>query len=144
MKSSEAYLGFAAPFLFGFAIIWGGIALTSGPGHEGAYLAAVCFGISLLAFGLPLIRRVTLSAEGIRVRSPWTGITFVPWKDVSAVSCRRWATATIRIRAGQRLMIVVPWYLTGMRQLQGELEARVSRGVSQDAFTRYRNFLAAP
>jgi hypothetical protein len=106
----------------------------------------VIFGsfFSLLgAFAIYALRRsVTLSSEGIRSSSPWTGVRFARWTEIEAVRFREWGQ-TIRLRIAGRDRIVVPCYMTGMVELEKYMRAHLSPAVLGTTFENYKTYAAA-
>jgi len=102
-------------------------------------------GMSLLfaPFVLPtLFRSIAVSSRGLRAWSPWTGGKEIAWADVAAVWFREWGQ-TIRIKDTSGRTIVVPNYVSGMRQLEKALLAHRPAVGASDAFQKLQKHLAA-
>jgi hypothetical protein len=99
----------------------------------------------LAMFGLPavtLLRRVTVSPDGIEVRSPWIGTRHLGWDDVDSLTYRRWGQSiVIMSKHGQRF--VVPGTLAGMSAFEGRLAHHLRPSDYEMAFRQYRDHLAS-
>lgn|GEM_PF-2329972 len=107
-------------------------------------LIAVFAPLFTIPFVLPvyaLRRRVRVSREGLESFSPWTGRTFFAWELIEAVQFRGWGQ-TIRIRARNGELIVVPCTMSGTTALEQRMRERLPPSAIGDAFERYHSYLA--
>jgi Bacterial PH domain len=99
----------------------------------------------LAMFCLPavtLLRRVTVSSNGIEVRSPWIGTRRLGWNDVDSLTYRRWGRSiVITSKCGQRF--VVPGTLAGMSAFEASLAHHLRPSDYEMAFSEYRDHLAS-
>ena len=99
----------------------------------------------LATFGIPavtLLRRVTVSPEGIEVRSPWIGTRHLAWNDVASLTYRRWGQSIV-ITSKRGKKFVVPGTLAGMGAFERSLAEHLRASDYEMAFREYRDHIAS-
>lgn len=82
-------------------------------------------------------RRIYISNEGLLSKRPFAPAVFIPWSDIESVRFRQWGR-TLRIHGKRSGAIVIPSTMSGARDLESTMRAKLPFQVFSMAFMKYR------